>query len=105
MVLITINCLFETGWLDNAGSFDKLIPLLSKGINIDTHIRVEATSSNGLPGYGARQTKYVTCMASRYGVNYEYNHSSPYPVTCFGIHLEYNCVTRVIELWFSLEAD
>ena len=26
-----INDLFETGWLDNAGSFDKLIPLLSEG--------------------------------------------------------------------------
>lgn len=37
MVLITINHLFETGWLDNAGSFDKLIPLLSKGISTDTH--------------------------------------------------------------------
>lgn len=90
MVLITINRLFETGWLDNAGSFDKLIPLLSKGISTDTYIRLEATSSNGLPRYGARQTKYVTCtcMASHYGVNYEYNHSSPYPVICFGIHIE-----------------
>ena len=28
---LNVNDLFETGWLDNAGSFDKLIPLLSKG--------------------------------------------------------------------------
>ena len=36
------------GWLDNAGSFDKLIPLLSKGVCQTSRLVVHATAVHHL---------------------------------------------------------